>query len=183
MLGICRAKGWEMRKVASAEGVSLDSTSAIRGGAFAEDPGLAKILTFDLMTPVAGPYIGSANAIRGIPGGGLPWMLRSSNGSLSREGRLRVRVRGLVLASKPAVPENLRGTNPFPAFRAIVSCLTTATGDNAALTNISTGEFEASAAGDWSIDARVSLPEPCIAPIVLVIGPSGVESWLAVTGG
>lgn len=171
-----------MRKMPSVDGVSLDSAATMQGGVFAEDPGAAKILTFDLMMPVTGPYVGSANTVRGIPGGGLPWVLRSGTGSLSREGRLHIRVRGLVLASKPSVPGSLQGTNPFPAFRAIVSCLTTDADGRAAVTNISTGDFEATSSGDWRIDARVSLPKPCVAPVVLVIGPSGVESWLAVTG-
>jgi len=29
----------------------------------------------------------------------------------------------------------------------------------------------------------VSLPRPCIAPIVFVTGPTGIDAWFAVTGG
>src|SRR5579863_388901 len=60
------------------------------------DPGT--ILQFDVMTPVTGPYVGTANPIRMVPGGGLPWMITSGTGFLSRDGRLDVQVRGLVLA-------------------------------------------------------------------------------------
>jgi hypothetical protein len=147
------------------------------------DPGPAMVLTFDQMTPVSGPCVGPASPVRGIPGSGLPWVLTAGTGSLSGDGRLLVQVRGLVLASHPAVPARLRGTNPFPAFRALVSCQATGAGDTAGTASISTGDFSASTCGDLDIDARVSLPQPCIAPVVFITGPSGVQGWLAVTGG
>lgn len=139
-------------------------------------------MKFDTMTPVAGPYASSANAIRGIAGGALPWVLGIGSGSLSRDGHLLVRIRGLVLASHPPVPASLRGTNPFPAFRVVVSCLSIGRDGTAAITNVSTGDFEASPSGNSDIDARVSLPQPCIAPILLVTGPAGAERWFAATG-
>jgi len=37
-------------------------------------------------------------------------------------------------------------------------------------------------AGDSTINAQVSLPQPCIAPIVFVTGPTGTDVWFAVTG-
>jgi hypothetical protein len=147
------------------------------------DDGLAMVLTFDKMTPVNGPYVGQAHPIRGVQGGELPWVLAAATGSLSSDGRLRLTVRGLVLAHQAAVPATLRGTNPFPALRAVVSCQSIGTGNSAAIANFSTGDFMASTCGDVEIDARVSLPRPCIAPVVFIIGPSGVEGWLAVTGG
>ncbi len=68
------------------------------------------------MTPVTGPYVGTVNPIRTVPGGGLPWMINEGTGFLSRDGRLDVRVHGLVLADNSAAPANLRGTNPVPDF-------------------------------------------------------------------
>jgi hypothetical protein len=141
------------------------------------------VLKFERMTPVNVPYVGTANPVRGIQGGGLPWALTAGTGFLSGDGHLLVQVRGLVLASHPTVPATLRGTNPFPAFRAIVSCQSIGAGGTAAVANISTGDFRAGTTGDLEIDARVSLPHPCIAPVVFITGPSGVEGWLAVTGG
>ncbi len=175
----------EMRKVASVGGAAPDEvmmTPRPRVAA-SEDPGPAMVLKFGTMTPVAGPFVNSANPVRGIPGGGLPWVLTSACGSLSRDGHLLVRVRGLVLADQPSVPASLRGRNPFPALRVVVSCLSTGAGGVLNVANISTGDFEASGAGDADIDARVSLPQPCIAPIVLVTGPSGDGRWFAITGG
>ncbi|HET9897632.1 MAG TPA: hypothetical protein VFQ44_22100 [Streptosporangiaceae bacterium] len=179
-----------MHETASADETALKSINdasrgaqaAVRGFAFPEDSGSALIMKFDTLTPVAGPYANTANAVRGIAGGGLPWVIRVGSGSLSRDGHLLVRLRGLVLASHPAVPVSLRGTNPFPAFRAVVSCLSVDADGTAAIANVSTGDFEASVFGDAEIDARVSLPLTCLAPIVLVTGPAGAERWFAVTG-
>ncbi|HEY2579817.1 MAG TPA: hypothetical protein VGI74_26190 [Streptosporangiaceae bacterium] len=140
------------------------------------------IMKFNTLTPVAGPFAGSVNAVRGIAGGGLPWIVEAASGSLSGDDHLLVRIRGLVLAGDPSVPRALRGTNPFPAFRVVVSCLSVGPGGTAAVRNVSTGDFEANSCGNSDIDARLSLPQPCIAPILLVTGPSGVEHWLAVTG-
>jgi hypothetical protein len=142
------------------------------------DPGT--ILRFDVMTPVTGPYVGTANPIRTVPGGGLPWMITSGTGFLSRDGRLDVHVRGLVLADQAPVPANMQGVNPVADFEAIVSCQTI-TGGMATVTNVSTRQFRASMAGNSEIKARVKLPEPCIAPIVFVASPTGM--WFAATGG
>ena len=180
----------EMRKTASAGGTALDDVNgaapvhlmAVPGDALSEDWGSALIMTFDTLTPVAYPSASSANAVRGIAGAGLPWVLRAGSGSLSRDGHLLVRIRGLVLASHPSVPVSLRGTNPFPSFRAVVSCLSVGPAGTVAIANVGTGDFEASPSGNSDIDARVSLPQPCTAPILLVTGPGGAEHWLAVTG-
>jgi hypothetical protein len=147
-----------------------------------EDPDCSLIMKFDALTPVAGPYAGSAHAIRGVAGAGLPWAVEAGSGSLSHDDHLLLRIRGLVLAGDPLVPRSLRGTNPFPAFRVVVSCLSIGPDGSAIVRNVSTGDFEANSRGNSDIDARLSLPRPCIAPIVLVTGPSGVEGWLAVTG-
>lgn len=158
--------------------VSVASMLAVTAPASA-DPGT--ILKFDTMTPVTGPYVGTANPVRAVPGGGLPWMITAGTGSLKRDGHLLVKVRGLVLADQPLVPPALRGINPIPDFRAIVSCQSISTGGTATITNVSTAEFPASTAGNSNIDATVSLPKPCIAPIVFVTSPGGM--WFAATGG
>jgi hypothetical protein len=141
------------------------------------DPGT--ILKFDVMTPVTGPYVGTMNPIRTVSGGGLPWMITAGTGSLKRDGRLQIHVRGLVLADTSAVPAGLRGTNPVADFEAIVSCQTI-TGGMATVTNVVTGQFPASMRGNSDIKARVTLPQPCIAPIVFVASPGG--AWFAATG-
>lgn len=184
-----------MREIASAGSTALDDvigsvstkTIAVPNAALLVNSGSALIMQFDTLTPVNGSREEPANAespntVRGVVGGGLPWAIESGSGSLSCDGHLVVRIRGLVLATRPEVPPTLRGTNPFPAFRIVVSCLRGGGNGALAVANVSTGDFEASSGGDSEIDARVSLPHPCIAPVVLVTGPSGTAGWLAVTG-
>jgi hypothetical protein len=132
------------------------------------------------MAAVVGPYVGAANPIRGVPGGGLPWAIDEGRGELRVDGKFEVEVEGLVLLDAPPVPENLRGTNPITDFRAIVSCQTIDGAGGAAVEIVLTGLFPATTTGDSSIEATVDLPSPCFAPIVFVTSPGG--AWFAVTG-
>jgi len=138
-----------------------------------------KVVDAKVLAPVTEPYTGGTNAIRGLPGGGLPWEIDSGRADLRAGGQLHVEVEGLVLARRAPVAPNLQGTNPIAQFKAIVSCLTTTNGV-ATTSNISTPLVPASSAGDAEIDATVALPSPCFAPIVFVTSPTG--SWFAVTG-
>ena len=79
---------------------------------------------------------------------------------------------GLVLVST--------GLNPSAAFRAAVSCLTN-DATTVSTVNLVTEQFPATPTGDSEIDADVSLPSPCVAPIVFVMNAAGT-SWFAVTG-
>jgi hypothetical protein len=168
--------------VAAVCGAALVTAAAVQGVAASAGPGPATVLKFSTMTPVTGPYVGTANPVRGVAGGGLPWVITAGSGSLKRDGHLRVRVRGLVLARQAPVPPALQGTNPFPNFRALVSCQSIGAGNTATVANVSTGDFKANSAGNSTINATVSLPHPCIAPIVFVTGPTGTNVWFAITG-
>jgi hypothetical protein len=138
-----------------------------------------KIVAFDVMAPVSEPFTGATNAIRGVPGGGLPWELDAAKGELRADGRLEVEIEGLVLARRAPVPEVLQGTNPIASFKAIVSCLTV-DGGSAATVNVSTTLAPASPSGDAKIEDSLVLPSPCFAPVVFVTSPGGM--WFAVTG-
>lgn len=148
--------------------VLLAQTSAASSG------GGDTVLKFGTMVGVDGPFRGATNAIRGIPGAGAPWRLDSVDGKLESDGELKIDVEGLVLVST--------GQNPSPAFRAVVSCLTS-TDTTVTTVNLVTGPFPATTAGDAEIRANVSLPSPCVAPIVLVTNAAGdPPRWFAVTG-
>jgi len=138
-----------------------------------------KVVDAKVLAPVIEPYTLPANAIRGVPGGGLPWELDSGSADLRADGRLHVEVEGLVLARRAPVPANLQGTMPFTQLKAIVSCLT-ATGGTATTDNISTALFDVTPTGDGELDTRVALPSPCFGPIVFVTAPGG--AWFAITG-
>lgn len=132
--------------------------------------GPATILKADTLVGVHGPYVGNANPIRGINGGGLPWSIAEGKAVLA-DGRLEVKVEGLVLTAS--------GVNPVASFRAVVSCQTIVDG-TATVENVSTDPFPATTTGDSKIEATVAVPSPCFAPIVFVTSPTG--AWFAVTG-
>jgi hypothetical protein len=165
----------------AALGIPTAAASPARHG----DHGSPALLRFDTMAPVTEPFTGTEHPVRGVPGGGLPWELDRARGELRADGRLKVRVEGLVLARRAPVPPEAQRTNPIPQFRAAVNCLTTPTTEapNAADTGVTvmTDPVPASPEGDARIRAQIALPHPCIAPIVFVTSPTG--AWFAATGG
>lgn len=159
-----------MRRLKTALLALVGAMSLVVGGAgvASADEG-GTLVTFGSMTTVTGSAVGAVND-RGIKGGGFPWAITSGSGALSRDGHLHVSVSGLVI---PVTPFN--GTNPVARFAAIVSCLR----PHAPADNILTASVPASASGDATIDANVSLPHPCIQPIVFVTSPTG--AWFAMS--
>lgn len=137
----------------------------------------SKILEFDSMVGLPLAYTGSQNPIRGINGGGLPWEIDLTYGELKASGKLEISVQGLVFSAGPNT-----GRNTIPFFRAIVSCLTSDGG----VVNVTTDPFPATigtasaGGGNSEIEAMLTLPQPCIAPVVFVTSPGG--AWFATTG-
>ena len=136
-----------------------------------------KIMEFNSMVGVPSALTGTKAPIRGINGGGIPWMIGSASGELLADGHLDIEVQGLVLAAGA-----LNGSNPIANFRATVSCLTS----TGSVMNTTTDLFPATTGaaslggGNAEIEADLSLPQPCIAPIIFVTSPGG--SWFAATG-
>lgn len=136
----------------------------------------AKILKFDAMVGVPSGLTGAQSQapLRGINGGGVPWTIAAASGQLRTGGHLEITVQGLVLASN--------GSNPSGTFRGLVSCVR---GDGG-FENILTAQFPATTGpasaggGNATIVADVTLPTPCIAPIIFVTSAGG--SWFAATG-
>ena len=108
-------------------------------------------LGFETMSAVSGPYVGAANPVRDIQGGGLPWIISSAQGELRADGGLTVHVRGLVLAPAEPVPGNLQGTNPAQTFHAVVSCQTLDDSGAPTVTNVRTADVSATSGGDADI--------------------------------
>ena len=141
-----------------------------------------RILAFDSMFGVDGPFVGAANPIRGIVGDEAPWVIaRFAHGSLNEDGHLRLKVRGLVFGNDPRVPPGLVGKNDEADFRAAVSCLTEDAEGHMSTANVITAGFPATARGDSNIEATLVLPKPCVDPVVLVLAGSE-DKWFAVTG-
>ncbi len=147
--------------------------------AFADD---LAILKFSTMVGVPRTYTGNTNAIRGISGGGFPWVISTAEGKLTSSGKLNVDVTGLVIDphDPAAITAGVAGKNPAPAFKAIVSCLSIDPSGAPSTVNISTSAFPATSDGNADIQTFVNLPHPCIAPIIFVTSPGG--AWFAATG-
>lgn len=142
----------------------------------------SKVLEFNTMIGVPRPYTGATNAIRGVPGGGLPWVIEFGKGKLSPEGMVDVLVKGLVFDpnDQAVIDRGIGGTNTVPNFKVIVSCMSRDATGNAVPVNVSTALFPADPEGNAHIKDIVELPSPCIAPILFVTSPGG--SWFASTG-
>jgi len=107
--------------------------------------------------------------------GGLPWVIGRGEARVRRDGRVKVRVEGLVV---PTAPQN--GTNPVSNIAASVYCGGTLVDTTAAV--------PFSTAGDARIDAMLTkpVPSPCLVPAVLLNpAPAGVvnaKTYIAATG-
>ncbi len=134
------------------------------------------VLKFTRMVAVDGPYVGPTNPIRGVPGGNAPWAISEGKVTLSSSGKLQVKVRGLILPGPP-----FNGTNPLPDFRAMVMCNCIDGSGNPSVVSISTGLYPATTTGNSDIEETLSLPSPCIDPVVFVMHPAAGR-WFAVTG-
>jgi hypothetical protein len=144
-----------------------------------------ELLEFERMTGVSGQFVGAANPVRGINGGGLPWVIASAEGELSPSGEVEVKVKGLVLdpTNPVVISRGLAGVNPITSFKAIVSCISTDANGQPVVVNISTALFPATTGpaslggGNAKIEDHVTLPAVCKMPIIFVTSPGG--AWFA----
>ena len=156
---------------------ALVALAGIQAGTVLAQPGGGgpKILEFDTMVGLPATLTGAAGLIRDVNAAGAPWTLTAAKGELSSTGHLEIEVDGLVLTNT--------GSNPQANFGATVSCLT----NTGAAVKVTTGNFPATTGlasaggGDAKVEIDLSLPHPCIAPIVFVTSAGG--NWFAVTGG
>jgi len=169
-----------MRTLALPAAIVLFAVAAHADPAADSRVGNSRIVSFQTMYGVDGPFVGEANPIRGVVGDELPWVVGRVRGDLDTRGRLRLMVRGLVFADDPSVPPKLRGTNDEAEFRGLVSCLTEV-GDSVETQSVVTDGFPATASGDSFIDAQLELPNPCVAPVVMILAGSE-DKWFAVSG-
>jgi hypothetical protein len=118
------------------------------------------------------PSVPSDDAIHGVAAGGAPWVLDRGSVQLRRDGRLRLKVRGLVI---PVAPGN--GTpGPVNTINAALYC---GADTNAAAT---TASVPISRKGNARIDQRVTLPATCLAPVILVHPNDNAGAYIAASG-
>ena len=164
------------RSLSAVAAIGLISLLVIAQATLVAAKGPAKVLDWDTMVGVPANLTGAQSEapLRGIRGGGVPWSLTSGKGELTTTGHLEIEVDGLVVTSS--------GSNPSAVFRALVSCVRS----DGSFQNILSEAFPAttgpasSGGGDSKIETDVTLPSPCIAPLVFVTSNTG--SWFASTG-
>jgi hypothetical protein len=121
------------------------------------------------------PSVPTDPAFHGVAPGGAPWVLKRGDVELSRNGRLELRVRGLVI---PTAPGN--GT-PGPVKTVSASLYCGADADTTAADT--TPQAPISSRGDARIrDRGFAVPDTCLAPVVLVHPNGDATHYIAVTG-
>jgi len=100
--------------------------------------------------------------IGGVMSGGAPWTVAQGEASVSASGKIEVDVRGLLLAT--GAPANLVGTvGPVQMVAASLVC-----GGSGGVVAASTDGVPLSTTGRAEIEANITLPATCMAPVVLV---------------
>jgi hypothetical protein len=170
-----------LRKRSSVAVVVLGLVALLLAGtvAIATAKGPDQVLHWKTMVGVPAGLTGAQSQVplRGINGGGIAWTIERGRGTLSRSGHLEIEVEGLVLAAGANA-----GSNPSATFRGLVSCVN----PDGTFSNVLTDPFPATTGpasaggGNSEIEADVTLPASCIAPIVFVTSANG--SWFASTG-
>jgi hypothetical protein len=107
--------------------------------------------------------------IHGVTRGGLPWV-GGGTATLSRHGRFEVRIRGLVIPSMG---------NPGPVTSLTFSLYCAPDSSGAAFTTSST---PLSSEGNARLREHVTVPQRCLAPVVLA-HPNGIAgAYIAASG-
>jgi hypothetical protein len=178
----------KLRAVLAVGVIGITTLAAGTGATASRKERSATLLEFESMIGNPRPYTGAPGALRGINAGGAPWALTNGHGELKSNGRLELAISGLVLDPlDPAlVTAGVAGTVPAPilaaGYNAVVSCLSKDASGAAVTVNVPAGAVPTDTAGNALFKTRVTLPKPCIAPIVLVTSATGT-AWFATTGG
>lgn len=103
-----------------------------------------------------------STTVGGVASGGAPWTVASGEASVSGSGKLEVEVQGLLLTT--GAPANLVGTTgPVIMVAASLVC-----GGSGGTVAASTDGVSLSPAGNAEIEATVTVPATCMAPVILV---------------
>jgi hypothetical protein len=117
------------------------------------------------------PSVPTDPAFHGIAAAGAPWVLSDSSVRLKASGELDISIDGLILPSRG-------NAGPVTTVSASLLCGRDAsTGPTA-----TTGTFPLSQAGDARIEAMLSLPATCLAPIFVIHPNGGTAAYIAVSG-
>jgi len=154
-----------VRSVRLAASLALVAVLAVGAGVATADPGphAAKIIDTRLVG-IDQP----GQVLLGVTGGGRPWTIEKGNAKLFADGRIDLKVRGLLLGPGGSN----EGTNPVAKGRAIVVCN--------GVDKVMSDPVPFSPTGDAHVEAWLTMPSPCLAPVVFFGSPGG--AWFAVSG-
>jgi hypothetical protein len=126
-----------------------------------------------------------STTVGGVVSGGVPWTISQARANVLSGGHLNLEVRGLLIKAGPGVPPNLVGTTG-PVQMVAVSLVCGGSGGTVAA---STDGVPLSAAGNATIQTKLTLISECIGPVVLVrffnaAAPPGSQlgPFIALTG-
>ena len=124
---------------------------------------------------------GANRPVRTVNSGGVAWVVSAgSETRLTGDGRLRADIRGLLITGTGGALDGTVG--PVTQVVAALACTNPASGDAGAPSIVATVPAPLSAAGNARIDDRISIPMPCIAPIVLIRANAAAGPWIAGSG-
>jgi hypothetical protein len=111
--------------------------------------------------------------VHGVAPGQLPWAERAGSAQLSANGRLKVKIKGLVFTEGP-----FTGTaGPVTSVSASLYC-----GADSSGAVDTTATVALTSAGNGRIDEVLDVPDRCIAPTVLVHPFAATGFYIAATG-
>jgi hypothetical protein len=127
-----------------------------------------------LISESLAPSVPTDPTFHGVAPGSAPWVLKNGRVRLSTDGRLDLRVRGLVI---PVAPGN--GTpGPVNTISASLYC----GADTDTLAAATTGQVSIARDGDARIVDNVAVPATCLSPVILV-HPNGIDTlYIALDG-
>lgn len=104
-----------------------------------------------LKSSLAGSQVGET--VFGVKAGGAPWVLTKGQAKVSSDGRLEVEIEGLIIPTL--------GRNPVAMVTVSLLC-------NGVIAGTTAPAPLSMPAGNAEIEARVSVPARCLAPVVMV---------------
>ena len=121
----------------------------------------------------------NGTAVGGVGSCGKIWKLKSGHAQLSSSGKLKVEVKGLVL-NDTSVGEFNGTPDGVDAVAAAVIC----NGPSGAAVAAQTDAMPLNKKGDAKVEAKLSLPNGCVGPVIVLREryEGKIGGWLAGTG-
>jgi len=121
----------------------------------------------------------NGTAVGGVNSCGKIWKLKSGHAKLSADGKLKVEVKGLVL-NDTSVGEFNGTPDGVDAVAAAVIC----SGPSGTAVAAQTDAMPLDKKGDAKVEAKLSLPNGCVGPVIVLREryEGKIGGWLAGTG-